>query len=66
MIETTTEKPSDLLPVEAHPDTLPREGHRVPEAPPVSGFQRLVRWIVPMAVLLIGALAVCGKNRNPE
>jgi uncharacterized membrane protein (UPF0182 family) len=60
MIETTPDEPIDLLPVEAHPNNLPGEGHRVPEAPPVAGLQRLVRWILPVATLLIGAVVVIG------
>jgi uncharacterized membrane protein (UPF0182 family) len=56
MIDTTTDKPGSSLPLEIHSNNLPNEDHHFSGTPPVSGLQKLLIWVVPAAVLLIGAL----------
>ncbi len=66
MIETTTDKPLDLLPVDVHPNNLPHKDRRVPESTTVYGLQRLVKWIIPVAVPTVAkqCCALDGPRHN--
>ncbi|MGC2657713.1 MAG: hypothetical protein WA324_07025 [Bryobacteraceae bacterium] len=43
MIDSTTEKPIDLLPIEIHPNNLPRDARPMGKMPPRG--VRYVQWI---------------------
>jgi uncharacterized membrane protein (UPF0182 family) len=57
MIDSTPEKPIDLLPVEIHQNNLPPQDNRFMGRISPRGLQFL-QWIIPAAILLIGALTV--------